>query len=151
MTVTNKKHREKRKYYRHPVWAPLRYEVLASGHREGELHSSDVCLMGLRFTAREPLPQGALLRVVITLRQQEFELITKVEWQRQIGEDKWDTGVSFLTESNSFKARMLEQVIEIEEYRKSLSAERGSEMTFEQAARLWIEEHANEYSERFPP
>ena len=144
------RHYEKRRYYRHPVWAPLRYEVLVDGHKAGGLCSSDMCLMGLRFAAPEPLPESTLLRIVMTMKEQDFEIVARVEWQKQINGEKWDTGVSFLTESNAFKARMLEQVLSIEEYRLSKSAELGSEMSFESAARQWSTAYAADYSSRFP-
>jgi len=150
MAAETQKFNEKRKYYRHPVWAPLRYEIIG-GHGEADgLASSDMCLMGLRFTSPEELHEGVLLRIIITLREQDFELLSRVEWQASLDDENWDTGVSFLTESNAFKARMLEQVLEIEQYRISRSTEAGTEITFEHAAREWTAEGAADYSQRFP-
>ena len=54
-------------------------------------------------------------------------------------------GVEFVTYSDAFKVKLIEQIYLIEEYRELRSLQLGREMTIQEASQEWIKR----YSKRF--
>jgi len=145
------KRKDKRRYYRHPVWAPLRYEIVEEGKHSGTHHSRDMSLAGLRFTANNHMHIGTILRLVVTLMKADLDILGQVVWQRKERDNGWETGICFMNASAAFRARMLEQVVAIERFRCEKSDEGDREMTFDEAARLWVEAGKAEVFDRSFP
>ena len=131
--------KEKRKFYRHGVWAPLRYVVLESGRTVDGLASADVGLMGLKFSGPEPLAKGALLKMSIALRGGEFEILSRVAWCRKVSDEKWETGVKLEEDVNDFKSSVLDQIFDIERFRLEHMRRTGKTLTFMEAAQVWAQ------------
>ena len=133
---------ERRKFIRHPVNVPISIIPQQEGSL-GQMPMSDVGTGGLAFLSPIAFFKGALLKINITFVQPEFEASTIVCWLRHVG-DQFEVGVRFLDDDSSFKARMVEQVCHIEEYREQ-ARRNGRTLSSEQAAHEWINEYAADF------
>ncbi len=106
----------------------------------------DVSLGGVCFIAHNPLEAGTIIQIHIPIVHPRFSAAAKVAWSRPcldgIG---FDTGVEFLDSDSAFRARMVEQVCHIEDYKCKKLAEEGLNLTNEEAALEWIQKHAHEF------
>jgi hypothetical protein len=69
-----------------------------------------------------------------------------VAWCRKL-EEGYLIGIAFVDEDTLFRARMVEQVCQIEHYRHQREQELGCTLCAEVAAQEWIAEHAVEFSQ----
>ena len=138
--------KERRQYFRHPISVPLELRV-ADQPRSFASRSSDISLGGLNFSWSKKLRKGAVLDIKIPVKEKSFDVTAKVVFSK---EDKktarYHTGVSFTDFPSAFKAKLAEEVLQILEFRKSLTRELGREISEEEAARQWI----SEFAARFP-
>lgn len=137
--------KERRQYFRHPVNVPIKLRVAAHDPPLA-LRSSDISLGGLNFSWSKKLSKGTLIDLTIPVREKFFDVKAKVVYSK---EDKktarFRTGVSFTDFPSAFKARLAEEVLQILEFRKSLSRETGREITEEEAAKKWISQFARHF------
>jgi len=133
---------ERREFIRHPVHIPISI-IPQKEDSLGQMPMSDVGKGGLAFLSPIAFVKGALLKINITFVQPEFEASTIVCWLRHM-DDQFEVGVRFLDDDSSFKARMVEQVCHIEEYREQARIN-GRELSGEQAAREWISQYAADF------
>jgi hypothetical protein len=132
-----------RQYLRHPAEIPI--ELLrADGESPDVEPLKDVSLNGLSFNTATPVSPGATLRVRIPLVEPAFEAQVRVVWCRAC-KGRFDLGVELTDAKDAFRARMVEQICRIEEYRKEVRAREGRELTAEQAAMEWIEKFAEDF------
>jgi hypothetical protein len=142
MTDTRPEFDPPRKFIRHVMDVPLEVELLPTRRRT--TRSVDVGLGGLSFIADEAIASGTEVVIRIPVVHPPFEARARVAWARPDG-DQYCIGVEFLDAEDSFRARMVEQVCAIDQYRRQL-AEEGRTLTAEQAADEWIRRYAG----RFP-
>jgi hypothetical protein len=90
--------------------------------------------------------QGTVIELRIPVVRPAFETRARVVWCRA-SEAGYDLGVEFLDPSDAFRARMVEQVCHIEDYRAGVYRSEGRELTAEQAAMEWIGKYASEFPE----
>ena len=69
-----------------------------------------------------------------------------VAWCRKQEED-YLVGIAFIDEDTLFRARMVEQVCQIEHYRHQRELELGCTLCAEVIAQEWIAQHAVEFSQ----
>ncbi len=138
--------KERRQFFRHPISVPIKLRV-ATHERIFDSSSSDISLGGLNFTWPRKLSKGTVIDITIPVKEKLFDVKAKVVYSK---EDKktarFHTGVSFTDFPSAFKARLAEEVLQILEFRKSLSRKLGYEITEEDAAKKWVSEFAG----RFP-
>ena len=138
--------KERRQYFRHPISVPIRLRV-AAYDRSFNSNSSDISLGGLNFSWSKKLPKGTVLDLTIPVKEKSFEVKARVVFSK---EDKktarYHTGVSFTDFPSAFKAKLAEEVLQILEFRKSLSRELGHEISEEEAASQWVAQ----FADRFP-
>lgn len=134
-----------RKYVRHPTDIPIDYE-----YDRSECVASDterlknISFGGLAFEAESVVEQGAILNVTIPLVDPEFHIQGRVAWCERI-DGHYDIGVEFVEPDKLFKARMVEQVCQIEHYKREILETEGRALTGEQAALEWIAAHAADF------
>ena len=138
--------KERRKYYRHPIQVPIKLSPTEGG--AGTVtESCDLSLGGLNFIWPKKLTRGAVLDITIPVKEKLFQLRGKVMFSREDRKTaRYSTGISFVDFPSAFKARLAEEVLQILEYRKSLSRESGEDVSEEEAASRWVRERAS----RFP-
>ncbi len=132
-----------RAFIRHPGAVPIEVEADGAGPIPA-LHMENVSRGGLCFCSPVPLEVGSVVRLRIPHVRPPFETDARVAWSRPSG-DEHDVGVRFLTASDAFRARMVEQVCHIEAYRQRVRHEEGREIDGAQAAREWIERYAEDF------
>ena len=129
---------DKRQFIRHPSAIPLvvhRIEASAFDHSR----MRDVSLGGLVFEFPWSLSSGMMIRVAIPSVSSEV-LHGMVVWAlRSAG--RYIVGMAFASEQDALRSRIVEQVCQIETYRRTQLAQ-GRELSGEQAAVEWIGCHA---------
>ena len=133
---------ERRKFIRHPVDVEIRLSR-AGFKGSGEVLMSDVSGGGLAVQTCVFYEEGTRLKVRIPHVPVAFEAIGEVCWHRILN-DQYEIGIRFLDEGSTLRMRMVEQICQIEQYRKQLMAE-GNLTSFEDAAREWIDKYAEDF------
>ena len=132
-----------RRFIRHPSEIPVVIEPWASEHRPEPIdsHLRDVGLGGVSFLVSTTPGIGTLVRVCIPLVAPPFEALGRVTHVER--EDAGNlVGVSFPDREAAYRARMVEQVCHIEQYRRQVWSREGRMLSVEAAAREWIERYA---------
>ncbi len=136
------KNRELRGFIRHPSSIPL---VIYYGAETCERMSQqmlNVSLGGLSFLSDRTLPVGEIITVSIALLRPPFESKAKVVWCEEVG-GKLEVGVEFVDAGDAAKARLVEQVCYIEQYRRETLDIECRQLTSEEAAHEWIDKYAS--------
>jgi len=132
-----------RSFIRHPSEIPI--EVIT---QPNELLTDqplrDVSLGGLAIRADACLELGTQVRVRVALVKPPFEAAGRVVWCRE-REGGYDVGIEFAEQSDLFRARMVEQVCHIEQYRREVHEREGRTLTGQEAAREWISRYAADF------
>ncbi len=121
---------------------PLEFSV---GESNDTTQIKDVGVGGLCFVNQYPVNTDEHIRITIPVFVPKFVLNGIVRWCKQV-DTQFLVGVAFQEESMVFEVKLLEQICHIESYRKHVKAERGLELTSEEAAKEWI----GQYAEGFP-
>lgn len=133
-----------RSYIRHPSNIPIDFQLEDVVVRGGD-YLKNVSHGGLAFKSTSELPVDSVIRIKIPLVKPVFEAIGRVTWCRPDA-DYFEIGIEFLDEDDRFRARMVEQICHIEQYKKDVFKKEGRRLTAEQAAIEWI----NKYAIQFP-
>jgi hypothetical protein len=132
-----------RQFIRHPSAIPI--EVGNLDQRVGnEPLAVNLGLGGLAFTSDVKLPPGLIVEVRIPSMFPMFTTRGRVAWCKSCDEC-YQLGVAFLDPEDAFRARMIEQICHIENYRNSVRESEGRELTIEGAAAEWIEKFAAQF------
>ena len=129
----------RRAFIRHPVFIPLNVE-LASEPIPSQ--AVNISVGGLLFLHKEDLPTGTPIRITIPFAiLNEPATISAVVVRSTENDHGFEIGAAFTSEAEALRARLVEQIVRIDDYRKT----RGIE-DFDAAADEWIKK----YSENFP-
>lgn len=128
-----------RKYIRHPSDIPLEYTVHAPRLAKNRL--KNVSEGGVSFTTRERLNIGGEIEMVIPGVHPVFRARARVAWclPRKNG---FDVGVQFVDLDDAYRARLVEQVCYIEQYKNEVRRKEGRRLSGEEAAFEWIKKYA---------
>jgi hypothetical protein len=137
-----------RQFIRHPVDVPVEIGTNDSNPLSS-LHTHDISLGGVALLSGFSVPAGARVRIRIPYVQPAFEAHARVAWC-QPHEGGYELGVTFLDAEDAFLARMVEQILHIEDYRKSVRRLEARELSAEEAAEEWIAKHAAQFPEIGP-
>ena len=144
MSISPPGHRAPRAYIRHPADIPI--EVAAAGAPARPIrHTHNVSMGGLAFESDAAFLPDSIVMIRIRSVRPVFETRARVVWC-SVGTRAYELGVEFLDPEDAFRARMVEQVCHIEEYREEVRRTEGRELTAEEAAVEWISKNAG----RFP-
>jgi hypothetical protein len=143
-----------RKFLRHPSDIPVTFsiaEIPSAGAPEpvsqhGDQHSdlNNVSVGGLSFCSRRPVDVGEYIDICIDSVRPAFRARGQVTWcRRQNG--TFDVGIQFVEEEDAYRARMVEQVCHIEQYKKRVLEQEGRNLTGQQAAMEWITKYAADF------
>ncbi len=133
---------ERRKFIRHPVNVAIHIAPQSDDVLE-DVSMSDVGEGGICFYTNVIFEKGSALSIKIPYVQPPFEALCVVCWQREKG-NKFEVGVRFIDENSLFRARMVEQVCYIENYRRK-AIEEGRSLSQEEAAIEWIGKFAADF------
>ena len=136
-----------RRFVRHPSSIPIELSVARGRDAESSsLHN--ISTGGLACAVPRPLPVGCPVVLRIPMIWPDYRGRGVVAWCRP-WRDQFEVGVQFSAQ-DVFKARMVEQLSQIEFYRQQIMAEQGRSLDGEQAAREWISQHAGDFAAFFP-
>ena len=139
----NTTHPIMRKFIRHPTDIP--FEYIVTGHKDSSSRKLiDVSNGGLRFSLEHPLKPGDEVQIKITIVEPAFEAHGVVIWCYP-SQGYYETGIEFKDEFQAFSARMVEQLCQIEHYRKEVQMNQGRKLSSEEAAEEWIEKSAADF------
>jgi len=132
-----------RNFIRHPSTIPIDFN-LEELVTEGGEHLKNVSFGGLSFNSKHELATGAIISLKIPLLQPVFEAAGRVSWCHPEN-DQFEIGIEFLDKDDMFRARMVEQVCHIEQYRQDVLKREGRKLSGEEAAMEWIQKYAPEF------
>jgi hypothetical protein len=148
-----------RKYVRHPTCVPV--DLAVEGRSLKIVDSLDESLSeitetagtmtnisagGLVFELLHPIEVGAGLTISMTEVWPGYTARGTVAWCRQVDKG-YEAGVQFCEASEAFRARMVAQFCQIEDYRRDMAASEGRLLSSEEAAREWIVQYAEEFAD----
>lgn len=133
-----------RRYLRHPSDMPvelvLRKQAFLPTQR---LHN--ISLGGVACNSSRGFRRGTAIELRIPLFGEQARYPGVVAWCHKQTDD-YLVGVAFLDEDTLFRARMVEQVCQIEHYRHVRELATGEQLPLEAIAQEWIALHAADYS-----
>jgi len=130
-----------RQFIRHPATIPIEARRVGQPVAEEALLAYCVGMGGLAFRGHVRLEPGSLVFLRISCVDPVFESNARVVWCKDAGNDA-ELGVEFLNADDAFKARMVEQVCYIENYRQQVLNAEKRELSPEDAAFEWVEKYA---------
>ncbi|WP_455217800.1 PilZ domain-containing protein [Kaarinaea lacus] len=133
-----------RSFIRHPSNIPIDFQ-LEDIVVESSEYLKDVSVGGLAFRSSSKLEIDDVIRIKIPLVKPVFQALGRVIWSRRDG-DHFEIGIEFLDKNDSFRARMVEQICHIEDYKQEVLKKEGRKLSDEAAASEWIKR----YAVRFP-
>lgn len=106
---------------------------------------SNVSLGGLSFTASDRLDVGDSIQVKIPVLNEEHSMEGLVVWCNKSPKG-YEVGLEFNDPDEVERLRMIEQISQIETFRRDLEKREGRKLDSEQAAREWVSKYAGEFS-----
>lgn len=136
-----------RKFIRHPNCIPIDIAIDESGS-EGDGSTFplvNVSTGGLAFTLLHPVAVGARLTISMPMIWPDYTASGRVVWCREVSRG-FEAGVQFDQPEEAFKARMVAQFCQIEDYRLEVREREGRVLSSEEAAREWIVRYAEDFA-----
>ena len=135
-----------RKFVRHPSSIPIELSVARSS-LSGTQKLRNVSTGGLACAVDEPLAVGSSVCLRIPMVWPEYRGNGVVAWCRKAPR-AYEVGIQFDAQ-HFFKAKMVEQLAHIEQYRARIQLSEGRVLSSEVAAEEWIALYAEDFSESF--
>lgn len=139
---------EKRKFYRHPVSVPIEYHEKQV--RAGHSATVDISEGGISFLAERFIAKGSAINLKIPVGDQMFAIEGQVAYSNRVPTlNRFKTGVAFTNPSHAFRAKLVEEMVQINLFREKLSREENRAITEEEASQRWVEKYAKRFGELF--
>lgn len=133
-----------RKFIRHTVDVPIEVRAVDGDDTQQE-RSVNLGFGGLAFVSENCPAQGDVIELRIPSVDPPFSARGRVAWCQREGEG-FLVGVAFLDSGDAFRARMVQQVCSIENYRREVEEREGRSLSTPEAAAEWI----SRFADRFP-
>ncbi|MCF7857960.1 MAG: PilZ domain-containing protein [Candidatus Cloacimonetes bacterium] len=131
-----------RKFMRHPSDIPIEYKPEQAADYSREL-LKNVCHGGLSFNSKTQIEVGTRIHLKIKIRKPDFTATGVVAWYEK-KRDHFEIGVCF-DEHTEFGVRMVEQVCQIEHYKKKVLKKEGRFLSGDEAATEWVQKNATKF------
>ena len=128
-----------RHFMRHPASMPIEVSALHS-ELQALSHLCNVSIGGLAFEAAQEVEAGSIISLRIPCVVPVFESVAKVAWCREL-DSGYELGVEFLDQDDAYRARMIEQVCHIEEYREQVRQTEQRDAIRQRGAGLPVTSH----------
>lgn len=140
---------EKRRFPRHLISSPIRYNQIQSKSFSGSI-TVDISEGGVCFLSGLFMPRGSMVNFTLPVADQVFHVEGKTTYSAFVDNiGFYRTGVEFQNTGAHFRVKLGEQVTQIKEYRNQLSKESGNEVSEKEAAHKWVEERGKHFSYLF--
>lgn len=138
-----------RQYYRHPTDIPVDL-VPVHEPRVPEQRLQNISLGGVACNCNRAFSSGTPIEVRIPLlslglKSEPACCHGLIAWCQPQGEG-FLVGVTFTDEDNLFRLRMIEQICQIESYRREREQLLGRKVAVEEVAQDWVEQFAGDFS-----
>ncbi|HBX57971.1 PilZ domain-containing protein [Pseudomonas sp. UBA2684] len=133
-----------RRFLRHPSDMPVEL-VLRKQAFVPKQRLNNISLGGVACNSSRGFRRGSAVELRIPLFGEQARYPGVVAWCRKLS-DNYLVGIAFIDEDTLFRARMVEQVCQIEHYRQQREQELGEQLPIESIAQEWIAQHAAEFS-----
>jgi hypothetical protein len=142
---------EKRKYIRHPLSYPLQMRVLKEqrGHTLVKSRSENIGGGGLLFQSGVEIKEGIEVEITLSIEGRDFLLDGTIVRSEPIGNGDYNVAVSFHKPDEVLKARMMEQVVRIEEFKQRLERRCHKRLDFDWVANQWIKRYSKFFAEQY--
>lgn len=135
-----------RRHVRHvtgiPVEVNLEYD---QNYRASEDTITNVSLGGLCFIASDRLDIHETIQVRFPVLDENTSIDGRVVWCNKT-ERGYEVGLEFNDPEEVERLKMIEQICQIENFRKDAEQRQGRKLSSEQAAREWISKYAGDFS-----
>ena len=135
-----------RRHVRHVTGIPIEVTLgqchthFADGDRVGNISAGGMC-----FVADDRFEPGEPIQVRIPILDRETQLDARVVWCSG-SERGYQTGLEFDDSERGNQLRMIDQIRQIESYRREVKQIDGLVLSAEQAAREWMLRYADDLS-----
>jgi hypothetical protein len=133
-----------RHFLRHPSDMPVEL-VLRKQAFVPKQRLNNISLGGVACNSSRAFRRGTAVELRIPLFGEHARYPGLVAWCRK-QEGSYLVGIAFVDEDTLFRARMVEQVCQIEHYRHQREQALGCSLPVEVVAQEWIAQHAAEFS-----
>lgn len=133
-----------RRFLRHPSDMPVEL-VLRKQAFLPRQRLNNISLGGVACNCSRHFRSGTAVEMRIPLLGDQARCPGVVAWCRKLAND-YLVGIAFIDEDTLFRARMVEQVCQIEHYRHQRELELGQPLAIEAVASEWIAAHAADFS-----
>jgi hypothetical protein len=137
---------EKRRFMRHPTEVPIEVSRVQDASPRKVKRMKDISAGGLAFICTTVWEPGTSIRVRLPMVKPAVEATGRVVWCKK-RQSYYEVGVSFSEPNDAFAVRMVEQLCQIEMYRKRQESE-GRQISSEEAAMEWISRYAEDFSDK---
>jgi hypothetical protein len=136
---------DRRSHARHPIRTPLQLRVADAALR---CRTGDLSEGGLFFESPQEFPAGTNVEVTFPIEAERFALSGTVANCAEVGAG-YRIGVVFGEPSQTFRRKLAEQILRIQELRRELGRIRGEDVSAEEAAREWVEYYAEKFADLY--
>ncbi|MFR0691827.1 PilZ domain-containing protein [Enterobacterales bacterium AE_CKDN230030158-1A_HGKHYDSX7] len=132
-----------RQFLRHPCDLPVELVIRKQTFLPRQrLHN--ISLGGVACNSPRGFRRGTSIELHIPLLGDAARYPGVVAWSRKQSSD-YRVGIAFIDEDTLFRARMIEQVCQIEHYRRQQAQALGNELPIEDLALEWIAQNAADF------
>lgn len=133
-----------RHFLRHPSDMPVELVVRKQAFVPKD-RLNNISLGGVACNSKRAFRRGTAIEMRIPLFGEHARYPGLVAWCRK-QDGQYLVGIAFVDEDTLFRARMVEQVCQIEHYRHQREQELGCSLPVEAVAQEWISQHAAAFS-----
>lgn len=136
-----------RTFIRHPTSIPI--QVCAAGDDNEQVRVRNLSAGGLCFITDKPVKVGSRVAFGIPITKPDYHGTGVIVWRREQAPSSYEVGMRFTSDDEFFRARMVEQVCQIEDYRQRLAL-KGRNLSSEEAAMEWIARYSASFDPHTP-
>jgi hypothetical protein len=142
---------EKREFIRHPLQYPLKTKVVHPESQDTIVHSSsdNIGEGGLLFRSNTAIPLDSEVEIALKVEGREFLIDGTVVRCDNTDDGSDNVAISFNKHDEALKARMMEQVVRIEEFKDRLEKRYNVKCDFTWVAKEWIKRYASYFAKRY--
>jgi Tfp pilus assembly protein PilZ len=137
-----------RRHVRHITGIPIQI-TLDYASRNYQKSSDDtitnVSHGGMSFIADDRFDIGQKIRVRFPILNKQTALSCKVIWCQKSNRG-YEIGLEFEDSEEIQRMKMIDQISDIENYKRRIALQEGRKITSEQAAREWVKQYAGDFS-----
>ena len=128
--------KETREYLRYASDLPIKYDLVAMAYDQRD-YLKNISMGGLCLrSGNQYLEEGTTILIQLPLIDTVFEGVGVVVWRNK-NDVSYDIGVQFIDEDTVLHASLVDQVCQIEQYKREVLEKEGRQLSGEEAAVEW--------------